>query len=77
MTNLRMVYPEVNLIPSGGVSLDNAAEFIRFGACAVSGARNVFDREMVAQEGLPWITRQVAAYIEIVARAKEAARPLP
>jgi 2-dehydro-3-deoxyphosphogluconate aldolase/(4S)-4-hydroxy-2-oxoglutarate aldolase len=77
MTNLRMVYPEVNLIPSGGVSLDNAAEFIRGGACAVSGARNFFDREMVAREGLPWITRQVATYVEIVSRAKAAAGPLP
>ena len=37
MTNLRMVYPEINLIPSGGISLDNAADFIRSGACAISG----------------------------------------
>ena len=29
MTNLRMVYPEINLIPSGGISLDNAADFIK------------------------------------------------
>lgn len=77
MTNLRMVYPEVNLIPSGGVSLENAADFIRSGACAVSGARNFFDREAVAREGLTWITDQVAAYIDIVARAKATADPLP
>ena len=38
MTNLRMVYPEINLIPSGGISLDNAADFIKNGASAVSGA---------------------------------------
>jgi len=77
MTNLRMVYPEVKLIPSGGVSLQNAADYIRCGATAVSGARNFFDRDAVAREGLGWITRQVAAYIEIVANARATAEPLP
>jgi 2-dehydro-3-deoxyphosphogluconate aldolase/(4S)-4-hydroxy-2-oxoglutarate aldolase len=77
LTNLRMVYPEVNLIPSGGVSLDNAAAFIHSGAAAISGARNFFDREAVAREGLAWITRQVATYIDIVAQAKADAGPLP
>jgi 2-dehydro-3-deoxyphosphogluconate aldolase/(4S)-4-hydroxy-2-oxoglutarate aldolase len=77
MTNLRMVYPEVSLVPSGGVSLDNAADFIRAGAAAISGARNFFDREAVAREGLNWITNQVATYIEIVAQARATAGPLP
>lgn len=77
MTNLRMVFPEVNLIPSGGVSLDNAAEFIRCGACAVSGARNFFDLAMVEQHGPGWITEQVRKYIAIVAEAKATAYPLP
>jgi hypothetical protein len=42
MTNLRMVYPEVNFIPSGGISVETAAEFRRCGTCAVSRARNFF-----------------------------------
>jgi 2-dehydro-3-deoxyphosphogluconate aldolase / (4S)-4-hydroxy-2-oxoglutarate aldolase len=77
MTNLRMVYPEVNLIPSGGISLENAADFIQSGACAVSGARNFFNREVVEREGVAWITQQVATYIDIVARARATAGPLP
>jgi 2-dehydro-3-deoxyphosphogluconate aldolase/(4S)-4-hydroxy-2-oxoglutarate aldolase len=77
MTNLRMVYPEVNLIPSGGISLENAADFIQSGACAVSGARNFFNREVVEREGVAWITQQVATYINIVARARATAGPLP
>jgi 2-dehydro-3-deoxyphosphogluconate aldolase/(4S)-4-hydroxy-2-oxoglutarate aldolase len=75
MTNLKMVFPEVNLIPSGGISLETAGDFIRCGACAVSGARNFFDREMVRQQGLDWITEQARKYIQIVAEAK--ANPLP
>ncbi len=77
MTNLKMVFPEVNLIPSGGVSMETAAEFIRCGACAVSGARNFFDRDMVAQHGLKWVSEQVERYIQIVRDAKATAYPLP
>lgn len=77
MTNLRMVYPQVKLIPSGGVSLDNAAEFIRCGACAVSGARTFMNREKIAAEGIGWITSQVARYIEIIRQAKANLPELP
>ncbi len=77
MTNLKMVFPEVNLIPSGGISLENAGDFIRCGACAVSGARTFMDREKIAAEGMGWITEQVARYVEIVRKAKEKAPPLP
>ncbi len=77
MTNLRMVYPEVNLIPSGGISLETAAEFIKCGARAVSGARNFMDREMVAKEGINWITQQTSRYIQIVAEAKASSLMFP
>lgn len=77
MTNLRMVYPEVNLIPSGGISLQNAAEFIQCGACAISGSRNFVDREMVSQHGFAWISEQTEKYIKVVAEARTKAKPLP
>ncbi len=77
MTNLRMVYPELNLIPSGGVSLDNAAEFIRCGACAVSGARTFMNHDEIKKEGLVWVTKQVARYIEIIREAKKDLPVLP
>ena len=77
MTNLKMVYPEVNLIPSGGINLESAGEFIRCGACAISGARNFFDYEMVKEHGLSWITEQCKKYVQIVADARASALPLP
>lgn len=77
MTNLRMVFPEVNLIPSGGINEENAAEFIRCGACAVSGARTFMNHEKIEKEGLGWITRQVARFIEIVAEAKKDLPDIP
>ncbi len=77
MTNLRMVFPEISLIPSGGVNLDNAAEFIRCGACAVSGARTFMNLEKIAAEGIGWITQQVARFIDVVAEAKRNLPELP
>jgi 2-dehydro-3-deoxyphosphogluconate aldolase/(4S)-4-hydroxy-2-oxoglutarate aldolase len=77
MTNLRMVFPEVDLIPSGGVNLDTAADFIRCGACAVSGASTFMDREKIAAEGVGWLTGQVARYVEIIRKTKENLPELP
>ncbi len=71
MTNLKMVYPDVNLIPSGGITEQNCGEFIRCGACAVSGARTFMNFDMIEKEGLGWITKQVKTFIDIVAEAKK------
>ena len=71
MTNLKMVFPEVNLIPSGGITPENAADFIRCGACAVSGARTFMDFEKIEREGLSSVTRQVKKFVEIIAEAKK------
>jgi len=71
MTNLKMVFPDVNLIPSGGITPENAAEFIKCGACAVSGARTFMDFEKIEKEGLISITNQVRKFIDIIAEAKK------
>ena len=71
MTNLKMVFPDVNLIPSGGITPENAAEFIKCGACAVSGARTFMDFDKIEKEGLSSITRQVEKFIHIIREAKK------
>ncbi|MBO4770591.1 MAG: bifunctional 4-hydroxy-2-oxoglutarate aldolase/2-dehydro-3-deoxy-phosphogluconate aldolase [Clostridia bacterium] len=77
MTNLKMVFPDVNLIPSGGITPDNVADFIKCGACAVSGARTFMDFEKIEKEGLASITRQVAKFVEIIRKAKEDLPEIP
>lgn len=71
MTNLKMVFPDVNLIPSGGITPDNAADFIKCGACAVSGARTFMDFEKIEKEGLISVTNQVRKFVDIIAEAKK------
>lgn len=77
MTNLKMVFPQLDLIPSGGITLENAGEFIRCGACAVSGARTFMNREMIAKEGVGWITGQVAGFVEVIRKAKQNLQDIP
>lgn len=77
MTNLKMVFPELDLIPSGGINLGNAAEFIRCGACAVSGARVFMDFDHIEREGMGWITAQVRKFIEVIAEAKKDLPEIP
>ena len=77
MTNLKMVYPEARLCPSGGISVENAAEFIRCGADAISGNRNFFDMAMVQQHGTRWISQQIEKYIALVAQARQDLPELP
>jgi len=77
MTNLRMVFPEVNLIPSGGITEANAGEFIRCGACAVSGARTFMNFDRIEKEGLGWITKQVATFVSIIREAKKDLPDIP
>lgn len=71
MTNLKMVFPEINLIPSGGISLENAAEFIKCGACAVSGARTFMNKEKIESEGLSWLTNHISRFINLIKETKK------
>lgn len=77
LTNLKMVFPDVDLIPSGGISLANAADYIRCGACAVSGNRVFMDEERIAAEGFGWLAEQVRQMIALVQAAKRNLSPLP
>jgi len=77
MTNLKMVFPEVNLIPSGGITPENAGEFIRCGACAVSGARTFMDFDKIEKEGLSYVTRQVETFINLIREAKKDLPEIP
>lgn len=77
MTNLKMVFPEIQLCPSGGIHLENAGEYIRCGASAISGARAFTNSEMIGVKGLGWITSQVEKYIDAVQQAKQELPELP
>lgn len=64
--DLREPLPFLKLMPTGGVSLDNAAEFIRNGAIAVGVGGNLVDKKLVTAGDWDAIKKKAAAYVEQV-----------
>lgn len=62
---------DLHLVDRGGITPENAAEFIRCGACAVSGARTFMNFEKIQKEGLRAVTDQVARFIRIIRETKQ------
>ena len=52
----------VRLMPTGGVRIDNLAEFFRCGAAGVGVGTTLFDRERVAAEDWDWLEQQAGRY---------------
>jgi 2-dehydro-3-deoxyphosphogluconate aldolase/(4S)-4-hydroxy-2-oxoglutarate aldolase len=68
--------PQLKLIPTGGVDVDNAGEFIRAGAVAVALGSNLVDGRSVATEDWETITARAKAIVDAVAGARRVGRRL-
>ena len=62
--------PQLKLIPTGGVEVDNAGEFIRAGAVAVALGSNLVDGRSVATEDWETITARAQAIVDAVERGR-------
>ena len=62
--------PFLRLVPSGGVSLDNADEWIRAGAIAVSVGSALVSPSLVAEQAWDRLTARARALIDRVAEAR-------
>ncbi|GBF34271.1 4-Hydroxy-2-oxoglutarate aldolase [Desulfocucumis palustris] len=62
--------PQVKLTPTGGVSLENAGDFIRAGAAFVGVGGNLVDKRAVAEKRWSRLTENAGSYLEKVASAR-------
>lgn len=62
--------PQVKLVPTGGVSLENTADFIKAGAVAVAVGSNLVDKKAVAEGNFPLLTKLAQQFIEAVKGAR-------
>jgi 2-dehydro-3-deoxyphosphogluconate aldolase / (4S)-4-hydroxy-2-oxoglutarate aldolase len=62
LADLRGPYPDVTLLPSGGISADNAAEYLAAGALAVCAGTSVVPPALVAAGCWPEITERARAF---------------
>jgi 2-dehydro-3-deoxyphosphogluconate aldolase/(4S)-4-hydroxy-2-oxoglutarate aldolase len=70
LKSLKAPFPQIDLIPTGGVSLATAAEFLAAGAFALGVGADLVDPKALA-DGKPEIITQTAKqYVEIIRRAR-------
>jgi len=70
-SDLKGPYPHIDLMPTGGVRVDNAADFIREGACAVTIGRGLLDTKAIAEGRFEVITERAKQLIASVMEAKK------
>jgi len=71
LKDVRGPLPQVRLIPTGGVSVENAGEFIQAGARAVALGSNLVDGTSVANGDWATITNRAQAAVNAVATARQ------
>lgn len=59
--------PQLEIVPVGGVTVDNAAEFIKKGATAVGVGSRLINQTLVEQGEFVELTRRAGAFMEAIA----------
>src|SRR5882757_5406521 len=70
LKSLKAPLPQIELIPTGGVSLATATEFLAAGAFALGVGGDLVDSAAIARGELEVITRNAEKYMEIVRAAR-------
>jgi 2-dehydro-3-deoxyphosphogluconate aldolase/(4S)-4-hydroxy-2-oxoglutarate aldolase len=70
LRDVRGPLPQVRMMPTGGVSLENAGEWIKAGAVAIGVGTAMLDSKAIADGRYEEITRRARAFVEAVAHAR-------
>lgn len=70
--DLRGPFPQIKFLPTGGVTLDNAGQFIKAGAVAVAVGGNIIDKKAVSLGKFDVITENSRKFLEAVKNARTA-----
>lgn len=68
--DLRGPLPHIPLVPTGGVTVDNAADFIRAGAAALGAGSDLVDRGVVDRRDFAELERRARGFSDAVARGR-------
>ena len=62
--------PHLKLMPTGGVNLTNAGDWLKAGACAVGIGSALLDKKAIAEENYSVLTQNAKAIIESIQKGK-------
>ena len=68
--DLRGPFPDIRLMPTGGVTIDNVGEWIAAGACAVGIGSDLLDKKAIEEERYTVLTERAARMVQNVKAAK-------
>jgi len=64
-------FPQIDLLPTGGVNLETAPQFIKAGACAVGVGGALVGKDLIENRDYQAITENAQNFIRVVREAKE------
>jgi len=62
--------PHIEMIPTGGVNLETAGEFLKAGACAVAVGGELVDAKLIKENRYEEMEQRARQYLEIIARVR-------
>lgn len=68
--SLKAPLPQIDLIPTGGVSLKTAADFIKAGSAALGVGADLVDTKAIADGNAAAVTEKAKQFVEVVREAR-------
>ena len=69
---LKGPFPQIEMIPTGGVNLETAGEFLKAGACAVAVGGELVDAKLIRENRYDRIEELAKEYLAVIAKARAA-----
>ena len=67
---LKGPFPQIEMIPTGGVNLETAGEFLKAGACAVAVGGELVDGKLIKEGRFDLIEEKARQYLAVIAKAR-------
>jgi 2-dehydro-3-deoxyphosphogluconate aldolase/(4S)-4-hydroxy-2-oxoglutarate aldolase len=68
---LKAPFPQIEMIPTGGVSLETAPDFLKAGAAAIAVGGELVDKKAVKEKRWDVITENARKFVDVVARTRK------
>src|SRR5205814_9766374 len=67
---LKGPFPHIEMIPTGGVNLETAGEFLKAGDCAVAVGGELVDAKAIKEGRFDLIEERTRQYLAVIAKAR-------
>jgi 2-dehydro-3-deoxyphosphogluconate aldolase/(4S)-4-hydroxy-2-oxoglutarate aldolase len=68
---LKAPFPQIEMVPTGGVNLETAGDFLKAGACAVAVGGELIDAKTIKEGRYEVFEERAKQYLAVVAKARE------